>query len=188
MKVNQSALDFIADLLFEASILKEIPRSGFAFLGAGKESIAEHCYLAAFIAFVLGRLNPRADACRLLSMCLLHDLPEARTGDLNYVQKNYVSTDEKKAVADMVRHLPFAETIRSVLEEYGEKVTLESHLAHDADQLSLLVILKTLKDTGNPQADDWIETVKSRLSTDTGREIGDAILAAGKDRWWRRVL
>jgi putative hydrolase of HD superfamily len=32
----------IADLLFEARILKEIPRSGFHFLGVGRESIAEH--------------------------------------------------------------------------------------------------------------------------------------------------
>jgi putative hydrolase of HD superfamily len=32
----------IANLLFEAKMLKEIPRSGFHFLGSGKESIAEH--------------------------------------------------------------------------------------------------------------------------------------------------
>jgi len=31
----------IANLLFEAKMLKEIPRSGFHFLGCGKESIIE---------------------------------------------------------------------------------------------------------------------------------------------------
>ena len=188
MTVKETALDFIADLLFEASILKEIGRSGFTFLGAGKESVAEHCYLTTFIAFVLSQLLPQADGRRLLSMCLLHDLPEARTGDLNYVQKQYVSTDEKKAIEDMVWQLPFPETIRSLLSEYREKHTLESHLAHDADQLSLLLTLKVLKDMGNPQADDWIETVKERLGTQKGRELGDAILSANKDRWWRRAL
>ena len=39
----------IANLLFEAKMLKEIPRSGFHFLGAGKESIAEHSFVTTFI-------------------------------------------------------------------------------------------------------------------------------------------
>jgi putative hydrolase of HD superfamily len=42
----------MADLLFEARMLKETPRSGFQFLGAGRESVAEHVYSATFIAYV----------------------------------------------------------------------------------------------------------------------------------------
>jgi len=48
------------------------------------------------------------DALKLISMCLVHDLPEARIGDLNSVHKAYVEPDEPRAVADMVRALPFA--------------------------------------------------------------------------------
>ncbi len=33
-------------------------------------------------------------------MCLFHDLPEARIGDLNYVNKKYVQANEEKAIAD----------------------------------------------------------------------------------------
>ena len=43
----------IANLLFEAKILKEIPRSGYHFLGAGKESVAEHSFSTTFIAYVM---------------------------------------------------------------------------------------------------------------------------------------
>jgi putative hydrolases of HD superfamily len=186
--VNEKPLDAVVDLLFEASLLKDIPRSGFAFLGAGRESVAEHCYLATFVAFVLCQLHPEADCRRLLTMCLLHDLPEARTGDLNYVQKKYVQADEASAVKDMVRDLPFAEAIHSPIIEYTQKQTLESKLAHDADQLSLLITLKALKDAGSPQADKWIETVKKRIVTQKGRELGDSILNADKDRWWHKIL
>ena len=38
-------MENLADLLFEAKMLKEIPRSGFQFLGAGRESVAEHVYM-----------------------------------------------------------------------------------------------------------------------------------------------
>ena len=54
----------IADLLFEARMLKEIPRSGFAYLGAGRESVAEHSFSTAFIAYVLTQLSPQVDAHR----------------------------------------------------------------------------------------------------------------------------
>ena len=70
----------IANLLFEAKMLKEIPRSGFHFLGAGKESVAEHTFSTTFIAFVMSQLEPEIDALKLISMCLVHDLPEARIG------------------------------------------------------------------------------------------------------------
>jgi len=41
----------IAKLLFEAHILKEIPRSGYQFLGAGKESVHD------WLSHVLKRLK-----------------------------------------------------------------------------------------------------------------------------------
>ena len=97
----------IANLLFEAKMLKEIPRSGYHFLGVGKESVAEHCFSTVFIAFVMSRIQPEADALKLLSMCLIHDLPEARTGDHNYVNKKYVKTDEEGALRDQVQNLQF---------------------------------------------------------------------------------
>jgi len=69
----------IADLLFEARMLRHIPRSGFQFLGAGHESVAEHVYSTTFIAYTMAQLHPEIDRLKLMSMCLVHDLPEART-------------------------------------------------------------------------------------------------------------
>jgi putative hydrolase of HD superfamily len=73
----------IVNLLFEANILKEIPRSGYHFLGAGQESVAEHTFSTAMIAFVMSKIEQDVDALKLISMCLVHDLPEARISDLN---------------------------------------------------------------------------------------------------------
>ena len=75
----------IAEFMLEACFLKHIPRSGYQYLGTGGESVADHVYAATMIAFVFAQLTPEADIQRLMGMCLFHDLPETRIGDLNYV-------------------------------------------------------------------------------------------------------
>jgi hypothetical protein len=78
----------IAEFLFETMLLKRVHRTGYQFLGPGKESVAEHTFGVMCIAWTLAELSPEARKGRLLAMCLLHDLPEARMGDLNAVQKH----------------------------------------------------------------------------------------------------
>ena len=95
----------VADLLFQARMLKEIPRSGFGFLGSGKESVAEPTYSATFIAFVMAQKEADVDSGRLIGMCLVHDLTEARIGDLNTVNKEYVSCDANRALQALQRVL-----------------------------------------------------------------------------------
>lgn len=174
----------IADLLFEARMLKEIPRSGFHFLGAGRESVAEHVFAATFIAYVMSQLNPQVDALRLISLCLVHDLAEARVGDLNAVQKAYVRADEKRAIADAADGVPFGESLTALVAEYHERRTPEAELAHDADQLALILELRELEDVGFAVTRDWLPHVQARLKTETGRAIAAALSAARRDAWW----
>lgn len=176
----------IADLLFEAYILKKVPRSGFPFLGMGRESVAEHSFCATFIAYVMARMTPSADALRLISMCLLHDLPEARTGDLNYVHKRYVTADEDRAISDMAKNIPFGADISGLLAEFNAKKTEESRLAHDADQLAFILDLKQVSDIGCPAPDRWLPHVRARLCTDLGKKLADAIMERPWDAWWEK--
>ena len=71
----------------------------FAFLGSGRQSVAEHSYRMTLIAYALARLiDEPVNMYKLIMMCLFHDLPEARIGDLNYVQKKYVVPKLDKAL------------------------------------------------------------------------------------------
>ena len=90
----------LANFLFEVGMLKRTPRSGHQFLGSGSESVAEHICRVIFIGYALAKLDGGADETKLLKMCFLHDLHEARTGDMNYMNKKYVSVDEDKALQD----------------------------------------------------------------------------------------
>jgi putative hydrolase of HD superfamily len=174
----------VADLLFEARMLKNIPRSGFQFLGAGRESVAEHVHSTTFIAFVMSHLVPDVDPLKLISLCLVHDLPEARTGDMNSVQKAYVRTDEEKAVADATRHLPFGAQIAALIAEYRSGSSPEARLAQDADQIALILELKDLADIGCEPPKEWLPHVLARLRTDTGKAIAAAVIATRRTDWW----
>jgi putative hydrolase of HD superfamily len=174
----------IANLLFEGRMLKEIPRSGFHFLGAGKESIAEHTFSTTFIAYVIAQLDPDIDALKLISMCLVHDLAEARTGDLNTVHKTYVTADEAKALEDTTRPLPFGTSITGLMKEYNENNSIEAQLAHDADQLALILELKYLSDIGYTPPDTWLPHVLKRVQTKIAKNIAQGIMETHRDDWW----
>lgn len=174
----------IANLLFEAKMLKEIPRSGYHFLGAGEESVAEHSFMITFIAFAMAQMDPEIDALKLISMCLVHDLPEARTGDLNYVQKNYVASDEAKAVQDTIQDIPFGPAMAGLIHEFRMGETRESLLARDADQIAFILDLKALSDIGHSPPQKWLPTVLQRLKTETGKRMARKIMETGWDEWW----
>ena len=178
----------IVNLLFEARKLKDIPRTGYHYLEAGKESVAEHSFMIVFIAFVMAQIHPEADSEKLITMCLLHDLPEARMGDLNYVQKQYVTANEDLAIKDLTANLSFGPKISDLIVEFNEGTTLESRLAKDADQLCLILDLKGLADLGHVPPQKWIPHVVDRLETDTGKTLSKTILQTDSDTWWLAPL
>src|SRR3990170_4151919 len=101
----------LINFLFEVGMLKKTPRTGYQFLGSGKESVAEHSFRMTVIGYLLSLQEPKADSMKTTLMCLFHDLHEARTGDHNYVNKRYVRIDEEKALGDLAKELPFGAEI-----------------------------------------------------------------------------
>lgn len=174
----------IANFLFEAGMLKRTPRSGFQFLGTGAESVAEHIFRTTCIGYALGKLGKGLNVERMIKMCLFHDLPEARTGDLNYVNKKYVEANEKKAIKDLAQTLPFGDEIQELILEFMEGKTEEAKLARDADQLEMILALKEYKDLGNTYAAEWLEFSLKRLQTDAAKELAKAILKTDSSLWW----
>jgi len=174
----------IANLLFEAAHLKRTPRSGFNFLGAGQESVAEHSYSTLFIAWVMSKIEPDIDALRLLSICLVHDLPESRMGDINYLQKLYVEADEAAALADMAAETDIGSDVTDLVQEFNASTSREALLAKDADQISLILELKTLAGIGYDSPRKWLPHVLNRLQTDTGKRIAETVMQTDWDTWW----
>lgn len=174
----------VVNFLFEAGVLQRTPRTGFFYLGSGKQSVAEHMNRVAYVGYALAKMNGQVDVGKVLQMCMFHDFAEARTTDLNYVHQKYNVQDEKQAIEDFTENLPFGEDIKKVVEEYEERESLESILVKDADNLELLLSLKEVADWGNKHALDWIPFTLKRIKTPEAQELANTIINTPYDAWW----
>ena len=174
----------LINFLFEVGMLKKTPRTGYQFLGSGKESVAEHTFRMTIIGYLLSLQEPKADSMKTTLMCLFHDLHEARTGDHNYVNKRYVQIDEEKAIQDLAKGLPFRDQIVSLTHEFAEGKSLEACLSRDADQLDLILSLKEQQDLGNDYAREWLHYALKRLQTEAARSMAQEILETDSTEWW----
>lgn len=179
-------LSHVVDFLFEVGMLAKTPRSGFHFLTNHNQSVAEHINRVAYIGYALAMLenNPKVSPDRVMKMCLLHDLAEARTSDLNWMNQKYVSSNEHKAVQDLVKNIPFGKDIEKTIAVYENRASLESKLAKDADSLELLMTLKEMIDVGHKKAKSWIPPLLKRLLTKSGKQLAKEILKTDSDNWW----
>ncbi|MEJ2025184.1 MAG: HD domain-containing protein [Deltaproteobacteria bacterium] len=174
----------IANFLFEAGMLKKTPRTGYQFLGSGSESVADHSFRTALIGYVLAVNTEAADLQKVVLMCLFHDLPEARTGDHNYVNKRYVHVSEDQAAQDLLQDLAFGNSILQLLREFNRSESIEAQLAKDADQLDLILELKEQKDLGNPYAGQWLSYALKRLMSPEAKRLADEIMETDSTDWW----
>ncbi len=174
-----------ANYLFEVGMLNRTPRSGFQFLGTGAQSVSEHIQRMLHVAFLLARLSAtRVDELKLWRLVLFHDLPEARTGDHNYVNRRYVGEDAAKILEEGARQWPHGAEIAAYIREFEAAETPEARLAKDADQLELLLMLKEQFDLGNQAAAAWITAALLRIKTEAGKRLADEILQTRWDAWW----
>lgn len=136
--------------LTELMRLKAVPRTGWLLRGVRDvESVADHSYGVAFIAMLLADLaqargmEPNVE--KVLRMALLHDLTEARTGDLPATIKRYVESSTLQAMDERIADDIFAglgaigEEYLLLWREYEERISLESRIVKAADKLDLLL-------------------------------------------------
>ena len=182
MELSEERLERISDLIYEAGMLSQTPRTGWAFLGSHAESVAEHSFRCAVLGYVLARLA-HCDASKVVLLCLFHDLHEARTGDLNYVYHRYAKLHEREALEDALEGTGMEE-ILTLFETFCAKESLEARLANDADQLDLIANLACELKKGNEFARDWLESALARLTTEQAREVAEALLKTDPNHWW----
>ena len=183
MDVSADRLDRIVDFFNEVGMLRHTPRTGYAFLGTGQENVAEHSYRVSVMGYVLARMCDM-DPARVTYLCLFHDLHEARTGDLNYVNHRYAQCQARKALEDCVDGTGLEGDVLPLWDELEEEASREAILAHDADQLDLICNLKAELDKGNAFAAQWLESAVKRLRSPAAQQVAEAVLRTDHNRWW----
>ena len=142
----QAVLDFIE----EVGILKNLPRTGWRFRGIkDAESVADHCYrvslLSMILADVLTEQDIPLDVEKVMRIALLHEVAEARIGDLPFPALKYIS-EEVKAAAERAAVESMFESFGSLQqkyiqlwEEFEAGTSIEGKLVRAADKLELMI-------------------------------------------------
>ena len=115
----------LLETLAVAGRLKEVPRH-CVMVGGRRESVAEHCWRAALMAYFLRDEFPEADMDRVIAMCLIHDLGEAFTGDIPAFRKTAEDEqEEERRLYDWIETLP-QPYAGEMLALYGEMAALQT--------------------------------------------------------------
>lgn len=110
--------------------------------GGRRESVAEHSWRLALMAFFMRDEFPALDMNKVIKMCLIHDLGECFTGDIPTFMKS--SADEKRedtALFDWVASLsaPYNTELAALYVEMGALQTEEAKLYKALDKLEAVI-------------------------------------------------
>ncbi len=186
--MNQKT-DMLVNFLFEVGTLRKIARSHRQALLTNDltDNISSHSFRVAFIGYFLAKME-KADSSKVMLMCLLHDVPESRSGDQNWIHKKYVKVFEDEILKDQVDSIPGSDELIAITSEYGERKSLESKLAKDADLLDQIMLLREYEWVGNKEAELWLKgkEQEKRLFSKSAKAISKEIYAQKPSSWWNK--
>lgn len=110
--------------------------------GGRRESVAEHSWRAALMAYFMKDEFPDADMNKVIAMCLIHDLGEAFTGDIPTFDKTQADEEkEEQLLYGWVASLPepYATEMRALYEEMAARETVEAKIYKAIDGLEAVL-------------------------------------------------
>lgn len=173
------------ELLFEIGCFRFVERNWKQFLNPDVANNTEHSFRVAWIALLLGRHEGISDYEKLVKMALLHDLPESRTGDVNYVQRMYTKRHELMAVDDMFTGTVYEKEMANLFREYERRDTIEAQIVKDADNLDKVIELCEQAYQGHKMGNLWRADMEKTLQlyTKSAKAFWSEIYTVSPDSW-----
>jgi putative hydrolase of HD superfamily len=175
------------NLLYEIGAFRYVQRTWRHFYGPDFANNAEHSFRVAWIALLIAKIENIQDTGKIVKLALLHDLAESRTGDVNYIQRQYTKRDEDMAVADMFDGTSLAEEMGELWQEYEARETIESKIVKDADNIDVDLELQEQTTKGVTLGASWSESRKqavgTKLYTEGARQIWEKLRETNPHAW-----
>ena len=123
--------------------LETVQRYGSSLRGK-QNTVAEHSWRLGLMAFVIvAECNMDLDLGRVLALALLHDIAEAKTGDIDAYTKitggerliKEKMILEEAAMCEMTSDLSFGDSIYNLWREYEEQATVEAKFVKALDKI-----------------------------------------------------
>lgn len=171
------ACEWNAEVALEALIallpLDDLPRTGWVLRGIeSPESIAGHILGVAHVALALSpQVSPGLDLGRVLAMALVHDAPEAITGDLPQPASRRLPAGAKEAMeASAARELlgPLSTAAADAYSEYIDQGTREARFVKACDRVQLGVRLLAYELAGRRRLDEFWDGLSPEKHSEFG--------------------
>lgn len=133
----------IVDTLISLDPLADLPRTGWLLRGVRPcESIADHSYgVALTVMLLVDALREEGltvDGEKALRMALVHDAPEAKTGDVPMPQKTERMDAALEELEDGISARILPEPQRAAWREAEDGVSLEARIVKAADKVQMM--------------------------------------------------
>lgn len=174
------------EFLYELGSLRNIQRGWRQHLATNCANDLEHTLRVVWLALILARRMGIKNEEKIIKMALVHDIAETRTSDHSYVQKIYVTADERRAAHDLFAKTVFTD-LEDVLQEYEKRECIEAKIVKDADNLDIDLELKELEERGSQAPSKWKQQRRmireEKLYTDGAKQLWDEIQTSDPASW-----
>lgn len=145
--------------------LKNVARTGWVRAGVPTpESVAAHSWGMSMLALKLCPSD--IDLVRVLSLCIVHDIPEVRVGDLTpHDDRSTKSEDEHSAM------LALSPEWVELFEEYEKGLTPEAKFVKQLDKLDMALQASIYQDATELDLSEFIESAKHSISDERIRAL-----------------
>lgn len=172
------------EFIYEIGCLRFIQRTWRQFLNPDFANVAEHTLRVAFISMILAK-REEADIEKTLKIALVHDLTESRTGDTNYLTRQYNEQKDGLAISDILKGTSLEE-FKGLWQEYKRRESKEAKIVKDADLIDVDLELHEQQSKGNKMKDCWQrhrKLVAENLYTKAARELWEEIQKSNPLDW-----
>lgn len=183
MNEEQASRD--AKLLYEIGSLRHVTRTWRQFGGVPYANVAEHTLRVCWIAMLMSETEG-ANSARAVKLAMIHDVPEIRTGDVNYLTRMYVDRREGDALSDIFAGSSVQDEAASLWQEYEDRQSIEAKVVKDADTIDCDLELMESSALGFSLKTPLMGTrdrAYQRLYTKTGRRLFEAIYSNDPHAW-----
>ncbi|PLS81899.1 hypothetical protein CYG49_00845 [Candidatus Saccharibacteria bacterium] len=169
--------------------LRFIQRTWKRFLNADFQNLAEHHLRVIWIALILAKHEGVEDTGKVIKMALVHDIPESRAGDVDYLSRQYVERNEALGLEDMLDGTALQEEFIALWHEYEKRECIEAKIVKDADNLDVDFELQEEAARGNIRIGQKKEEARhyvfeNKLYTETAKKMWQQMKEVDPHDFW----